>query len=531
MSESASSINNHPDYVSIVNESSLKELKIKELEGNNTKFKEEIKNLKHNLELYKKALYGKRSERLTEEPSAEQIRLFESELETRPVLEEKEEIEVKPNKRKKRKRYTDSEGNLSHFPEHLPRETVELKPEEIGQCDTCGKDKIKLSEKVTEKLCVVPAKYFVKRYTRGVYGCKCKGCQPISAEAPYGALPKTVLDETFLAAMLTQKFAWHLPFYRQSQMLRELGVELNRDILISAANKLGDILTPIVHYMSLEIKKCELVQIDESPITVAKKTAKGKSKFDKNSYFWPILGGKQVVFTYTGDRKHCNVGNILDADFKGVLLSDGYKAYFEYCKSSADATLALCWDHARRRFYEIKDTEPLALEALEQIKVFYRVEKEIKELLADDKLEPDKVPKYRKEHALPALSTFKTWCETVRDSPEVLPKDKLMAACSYPLNHWEGLTTYLEHGFVPISNIAIEQQIRNLKLGAKNWLFAASEAGAHTIAMMNSLVCTCKMNNINILEYFTDILKRLESDSAKKLTPLNWAREKNYIDS
>jgi len=106
-----------------------------------------------------------------------------------------------------------------------------------------------------------------------------------------------------------------------------------------------------------------------------------------------------------------------------------------------------------------------------------------------------------------------------------------MDACSYPLNHWDGLTLYLNYGNVPISNIKIEHQIRNLKLGAKNWLFAASEVGAHTIAVMNSLVCTCKMNGINTLDYFTDILGRLDSDTPKNLTPLKWAKDKGIIDS
>lgn len=135
------------------------------------------------------------------------------------------------------------------------------------------------------------------------------------------------------------------------------------------------------------------------------------------------------------------------------------------------------------------------------------------------------MPKYRKEKSLPALNKFKIWCETVRDSPDALPKDKLIEACSYVINHFDGLTLYLEHGFVPISNITVEQQIRNIKLGAKNWLFAASETGDHTIAVMNSLVCTCKMNGINMIDYFTDVLNRIHIDSADKLTPRAWIRQ------
>jgi hypothetical protein len=116
-----------------------------------------------------------------------------------------------------------------------------------------------------------------------------------------------------------------------------------------------------------------------------------------------------------------------------------------------------------------------------------------------------------------------TWGKKIRDTASLLPKSKLLEAFNYVINHWDGLTVYLDHGIVPISNIAVEQQIRNLKLGAKNWLFAASEVGAETVAIFNSLVCTCKMNGINILEYLTDVLGSLDKP-ASALTPIAWAK-------
>lgn len=539
--QQASSIKSHPEYAFVVKEKSLLALKNQELleekqtlakneqalKRQNQELDAENQKLKHNLELLRKALFAPKSEKLGREVSLNQLELLEQELSQRPVVEPPApETEVPAPKRKRRKRHIDADGHETHFSPEIPREEIVIEPESDKSCKSCGKEKVKISQKVTEKLCVVPAKFYVKKFIRPVYGCNCGNCAPESAEAPASPLSKTVLGNSFLARILVQKFAWHLPFYRQSQMLQESGIDLSRDVLISAANKLADTLTPIVVYMALEIKSSPLVQIDESPINVAVKNSSGKAKYNKNSYYWPILGANQVVFTYTGNRKHCNVSNIIGDDFQGVLLSDGYKAYLEYCKSNPEASLALCWDHARRRFHDLKDKEPLALEALVQIKTLYKVEADIKELLAKGELLPEKVPKYRKKHALPILNTFKDWCEILMAAPEVLPKDELMAACAYVLNHWTGLTLYLEHGFVPISNIAVEQQIRNLKLGAKNWLFAASETGAHTVAMMNSLVCTCKMNGINILDYFTDILGRLDTDSPRKLNPIAWERER-----
>ena len=512
-------IQNHPEYLSVINERSLLSEQVKSLQ-------EENQQLKHDIELFKKALFGKKSEKLVpEEPTSTQQKLFPTDIDSRPEVENDETVDVKPDKRKKRKRYKDNKGNPTEFPPDLLRKEIVLKPEGDGKCEHCGKDKVEISEKVTERLCEIPAKFYVKRFVRPVLGCKCGKCAPVNYPAPYGVLPKSYLDISFLASMLVKKFAWHLPFYRQSQMLKELGMDIHRDVLIHSAIKLGNLLSQIVFEMLRDIKLNSLVQMDESPLRVAIRDGTGKKKY-KQAYFWPILAGKEVVFIYAPDRRHCHVEEILGKDFKGILLSDGYKAYENYCKSNPETSLALCWDHARRRFYEIKDEEPLAVEALLQIKKLYNIEADIKELIAEKKLRPDKIAKYRKQHALPVLNDFKDWLKTVIDAPEVLPKSYLMEACSYALTHWSGLNLYLNYGNVPISNITVEQQIRHLKLGSKNWLLAASETGAKTIAVMNSLVCSCKMNGINCLEYFTDILGRLESDSAKKLTPKNWQPQK-----
>lgn len=518
MSESISNtIHEHPEYQAVVKENALLAGKLGELE----KAFEEVK---RTAEVYRKALFDHKSERIIRGASTTfQENLFVSDIEERPCVEAPKETEVKSHKRKVRKSYKDKDGNPTHFPPELPRRDEILEPENKGVCPNCNQESKQISVKVTEYLCEIPASYYIKRVSRPV--CKCQ-CQLKNEPAASQPLPKSYLDTSFLAAMLTKKFAWHLPFYRQSQMLQALGISVDRDVMIRAANKLTPWLESIADKMLEQILANEVVQMDESPITVAMSNAGGKSKYNKNSYFWPVLAGKQIVFVYKGDRRHCRVGEILGDNFKGVLLSDGYQAYLEYCKVHPECSLALCWDHARRNFYKIKDEEPdLAPEALSHIAKLYQVESNIKKLLATGELTPEKIPKYRRKHSLPVLNAFKDWLEVVISSPQVLPKSHLLQACNYVLGHWRGLTLYLDHGIVPISNITVEQQIRNLKLGAKNWLFAASEAGAETVAVMNSLVCTCRMNNINFLDYITDVLSRLDSNSSRSLTPIKWAEE------
>jgi transposase len=500
-------------YASAVEVIAAKDLQIAELAA-------EVKRLQL---LLNSVRFGSKSERrrVEEKDDGRQASLFGAvELPAatqQPEVEE--EIKVPAHTRKARKRYTDNQGNPSHFPEHLERRDTNLTPDGPLACEKCGADKEQISTVVTEKIQTIPAQYYVERINKPVLACKC--CRqgvPVKAASPDSVLPVSVLGVSFIAYFIVQKFAWHLPFFRQSQMLAQLGIEIDRDVLINTAIKVAKQLEPIVRLMAKQICKSELVHIDETPCVVGVKKGKSKS-FERNSYFWPILADGMVVFHYTGDRKHGNVTEILGDDFKGIVMSDGYQAYQSYAMTHPDVSLALCWDHARRKFFEISELEPLAKEVVDRIGYFYRVERDIKEL----GLKPSEISAYRKKHTLDKLNEFLAWIKKLRDTASLLPKSKLLEAFNYVINHWDGLTVYLDHGIVPISNIAVEQQIRNLKLGAKNWLFAASEVGAETVAIFNSLVCTCKMNGINILEYLTDVLGSLDKP-ASALTPIAWAK-------
>ena len=465
--------------------------------------------------------FGSKSERQRSAEDDRQPSLFSAvELPAATPQPVEQEIEVPAHTRKCRKRYTDKDGNLSHFPEHLERRDTILSPEGSLTCEQCGAEKEQISVGVTEKLQVIPAQYIVERIKKPVMACPCcKQSAPVKAASPDSVLPVSVLGVTFIASFLTQKFAWHLPFFRQSQMLAQLGIEIHRDVLINTAIKVALQLRLIVQCMAQQILKSGLVHIDETPCVVGVRDGT-RTRFKNNSFFWPILADGMVVFHYTGDRRHNNVQEILGKDFQGIIMNDGYDAYRSYAAGNPEVTMALCWDHARRKFFEIAELEPLAKEAVERIGYFYKVERDIKEL----GIEVGKISDYRKLHTLPKLNEFLAWSKKIRDTASLLPKSKLLEALSYVINHWDGLTVYLEHGIVPISNVIIEQQIRNLKLGAKNWLFAASEVGAETVAIFNSLVCTCKMNGINIHEYLTDVLSSLGDKPPSELTPIAWAK-------
>lgn len=508
------------DYSKIMDEHALFQEEI-------TSLTKKVSNLEGCIDRLKEQLYNPKSEKRGKgfdflEDMAFQHSLLPSSLEDRPLPE----AEVKTRSKKKvnkskSKKFIDEDGDETRFSPKLPRKKIILEPESNETCCNCS-TKQEIDQRITEKLQTIPATHYVEKTIRPVYKCKCNDCPPFCAPAADSSLPKSSLGDSFLASMLVNKFAWHLPFYRQSKMLEESGIELSRNAMIRAGNQLGTLLNHVVKEMHKEILTSKVVSLDETPVSVGK-NKDGSVKFDPNSYFWVIATTQQIVFKHFGGRNYSYAEELLSAYDSSVemIVSDAYGAYLSYVKQNPEISLILCWDHSRRKFHEIAKQEPLAEEALSQIGQLYLIEREIKKR----ELKEDEILKYRTEHSKPVLDKFKKWCEVVRDAEESLPKDKLVSACNYVLGNWEGFSNYVDNGAAPISNIIAEQQIRNIKLGEKNWLFAASEVGADTVAVMNSLVCTCRMNKINILEYFNDIVSRLSTDPAYKLTPLAWKKE------
>jgi hypothetical protein len=206
------------------------------------------------------------------------------------------------------------------------------------------------------------------------------------------------------------------------------------------------------------------------------------------------------------------------------LLSDGYAGYNQVVEKK-DLTHLMCWAHARRKFFEVKELDPWFVDRmLTLINKLYDVEHEA----AEQKLTPTKRGELRHKKSVPILAAVKELL--TNPGTTILPKNKLGEATAYTLNHWEQLTRFLEDGRLPIDNNLVENTIRPIALGRKNWLFAGSPEGAKRLAVFYSLIATCKLNGINPYEYFYDILPKVASYPANKiadLTPLNWKMTKN----
>lgn len=477
------------------------------------------KKLKWQVEYLQRQLYGKKSERrVPEESSPNQNSLFE-------VLPDSDSaksitVEIKSYTRKKRNEFSkeEEEAPAGTFPDHLRREAgpeIDDKPE--GYSD----EELEIfSEKVTERLAEQPGEQYVIVYRRRVYKVKETGevyCAP-APEHVFGQ--KCKVHESFLVLMAIKKFLWHLPLYRQHQMLKLEGIKLSRASFAIWLIQLAKLLEPIAQALKRELLKAEYLHVDNSPGQVGRgKKKKGKS-FD-TGYFWPLLNPAiGVHFSFTRTKAYQSFEPIIQG-FTGTLVSDA-EDIFEKFTTEHELNWQLCWHHSRRNFIDAESSSPkLAACALNYIRELYRVEREIKQQGIKT---ADMIARYRQEHSLPILVKFKDWLKTTAATPEALTSDKLSQAISYLYTRWDAAVLYVFNGNLPPDNGADEREVKPLKLGLKNYLFCASEVGAEAAATFYTLIASAKMHGIHPYYYLMDLLKRIDQPqlTAHDLIPQNW---------
>jgi transposase len=208
-----------------------------------------------------------------------------------------------------------------------------------------------------------------------------------------------------------------------------------------------------------------------------------------------------VVYRYAPDRKaERPIAHL--AGYCGVLQVDGYGGYKALARQNA-VTLAFCWSHVRRRFYELAQSgpAPIATEALARIAAFYRIESEI------SGKSPEERRAVRQEHSRPLVEAFQPWLRA--KLALISQKTKLAEAIRYALSRWDGLCLFLDNGRVEIDNNVVERAIRPLALNRKNALFAGSDRGAEHWAVIASLIETCKLTGVDPQAYLADTITRI----------------------
>jgi transposase len=415
------------------------------------------------------------------------------------------------------------------LPSHLPRIEHRHEPEACT-CDQCGRELVKIGEDVTEQLDVEPTKFFVHRHIRPQYACR--ACETVTA-AP---IPPAVIDGGMAAVgllswVMISKYLDHLPLYCLEQIASRDGVNLSRSTLADWVGRLGVALQPLADRLAWHLLQRDCLHADETPVPQLD-PANGKTK---KAYLWAYRsndlqpGPKILVFDYQAGRSGRHAGQFI-GDWQGHLLVDdyaGYKALFAPARAHPEDQRPLepcvelaCWTHARRKFFDLfqASQSPIAHEALQRIAVLYAIEAEGQGLSTADR------QRLRAEKSLPLLSTLHDWLQQTR--LRIAPNSTTAKAIDYSLKRWAALTCYAETGDLPIDNNPIENSIRPIALGKKNWLFAGSERAGRRAAVIQTLLGTAKLNGLDPAAWLTDTLEKLPTwpnSRIDELLPLRFA--------
>ncbi|MGA7537693.1 MAG: IS66 family transposase, partial [Steroidobacteraceae bacterium] len=365
----------------------------------------QIADLTRQLEWFRRQLFGQKSERLRVLESEQQLALGEVLAPPDRELPAKERMVAAHARRVSRHDAAAEESESAPFfdESRVPVETIELPVPEL-QGDDASEFEV-IGEKLTHRLAQRPGSYVILKYVRPVVKRRESGTIHCPA-APAGVIEGSRADVSFLAGLLMDKFAWHLPLYRQHQRLEEAGIRVSRPWLTQLVQQSIGLLEPIYDAQFASIRESRVKAMDETPIK-AGRTERGKMR---TAYFWPVYGEhNEVCFPYFPSREGANVYAALGADPKAgsVLLTDGYAVYASYAKK-VGITHALCWAHARRELFEAEAADPEGVrEGLTRIAAFYQVEEEIR----DQRLAGEAKRLHRLTHSKPHVEAFFAWVD------------------------------------------------------------------------------------------------------------------------
>jgi len=471
----------------------------------------EQQRLKNELAQLKRLIFGQKAERfrpVDNDSSIEQLSLFDN-GEEHSQQESIETEDIQYTRRINKKKQNQPSRKL--LPPHLPREEEIIEPENI----TSGHRKI--GEEITEVLEMVPAKLYVRKIIRPKY-INPETEKIIIADLPTLPVPKGIAGASVLAHINVSKFVDHLPLYRQRQIFRRFGYNVSASTIGGWFSQTVSLLAPLYNELKKSIfHNSDYLQVDESPIKVQDVDKRGSLH---KGYMWVIRDPvkRLVLFDYKKGRNK-SVPETIFKHFTGTLQTDGYKVY-QGLRTKGKITLLGCMAHARRYFYKAKDNDKKRAEyVLTEIQKLYAIERKARERQIDVAT----LKKYRNIYALPILNNLEQWLK--ENQVLVRPKSSIGKAINYTLNLYPNLKRYIEDGRYEIDNNLIENTIRPLALGRKNYLFAGSHEAAQGYAMMYSFFATCKTINVNPYDWLLDVLNKIQDYKVNKLQellPHNW---------
>ena len=432
------------------------------------------------------------------------------------------------------------------FPAHLPRERIIL-PGPTACPGRGGTHLRKIGEDITETLEVIPRQWKVIQTVREKFSCR--DCESIGQApwafspracpvGPFHVIPRGWAGPSLLAMILFEKFGQHQPLNRQAERHAREGGELGLSTLADQVGACCTVLQPVFQAIEAHVLAAERLHGDDTTVPVL---AKGKTDTGR---LWvyvrddrPFAGPSPpaALFYYARDRGGEHPQAHL-ARYTGILQADAYGGYgqlYDPKRSPSPVTEALCWSHARRKFYELADIaaaarrtaqgktpaniSPLALEAVQRIDGVFDIERDIQGRSAEARLT------VRQEHSLPLARDLEAWMREQR--AKLSRHNAVAAAMDHMLKRWTAFTRFLDDGRICLTNNAAERALRGIALGRRAWLFAGSDRGGQRAAMIYSLITTCKMNDVDPQAWLADVLARIADHPAHRidaLLPWNW---------
>lgn len=402
------------------------------------------------------------------------------------------------------------------LPDTLRREVITLQPDEdVSNLQPVGQE-------IKEVLEYQAGELYVKQFVRPEYLKPSEdglNASRIIAPLPVMPLEKSIAGPSLLTQLLVSKFVDHQPVYRQLEIFKRQNVNINHSTVSGWIKEAVTLIEPVYNLHCKEVLESHYLNVDETTIKVLDKDKKGKTH---QGYYWVYYDTqrKLALFDYQPGRGALYPQAML-YKFKGYLQTDGYDAYEAFDKVEGITTLG-CWAHARRKFYEAKDYDNSNAEKiLEKIQLLYQVEAHCR----DENYSPEQIKHYRAEHAVPILADLQILLKDLLIKS--LPSGPLGKAISYTLKRWKKLCTYTNDGILQIDNNLVENSIRPVALGRKNYLFAGSHERAQDAAMLYSLFATCRLHQVNPEKWFTHLFENVNLTTKDKLHLL---LPQNYTD-
>jgi transposase len=479
---------------------------------------EQAKNAALNFELarLKQWRFGKSSESLDAQGANPQAQLFDAKTEALLFEESKAEDRAEDEARAPGSTSIKRQAKRQALPSQLQRieHHYEIEP---AVC-SAGHPLKRIGQEISEQLDCVPAQFFVHRHIRGKYACVC--CNTVlAASMPAQIIDKGIPAPGLLAQVIVAKHDDHLPLYRQEEIYRRSGAFIARSSMASWVGSSGAQLQPLAQALREHLTAQAVLHADETPI----KLLSPGSGSTATAYAWVIRSSdlettaRGVVYEFCNSRQGQHAANLLEG-FQGSLVCDdyaGYKALFKQQKINE----AGCWAHARRKFFEAHklNQSEIAKEALHRIGRLYELERQGALLNQQERHQ------LRQDTSEPLLKEFKAWLLSKRQ--ELMNADVTAKAMDYTLRRWAALTLHLSDARIPIDNNAVENAIRPLALGRKNWLFVGSQQAGERAAVLMTLIESAKLNGHDAWAYLKDVLTKLPTwpnSRLQELLPHRW---------